>query len=75
MPAMTKSTRRALRTLVQVFTAAVIVVPLLPEEWQVPAVVLGAAFLAKAHNALETAGMIPAWLQDPRPSSDPCDES
>jgi hypothetical protein len=62
---MTKSTRRALRTLAQCAAAAVIVVPLLPPEWQAPSLVMGAAFLAKAQNALEAAGLIPSWLHDP----------
>lgn len=69
---MTPSTKRALRTgyqlLVALITAVPVIVLVLPGELATEAVVVAfaawVAVVTKAHNALEDAGLIPAWLKD-----------
>lgn len=77
---MTDSTKRALRTGVQLLLAALVVVPILAGALQGTGVgvlvqvagwlVLAATTVSKAVNALEDAGMFPAWLKAPKPDAD-----
>jgi hypothetical protein len=81
---MSESTRRSLRTLYQGFIGVITAVPLilaiLPDDASTSAVVVGfavwVAVIAKAINALEDAGLIPAWLKGVDQGEDPnVDES
>ena len=64
---MRPSTKRALRTAYQVVLSLVVIVPVLvstlPITAQVTTIVAAVAAMAKVVNALEDAGMIPAWLK------------
>lgn len=64
---MKPSTKRALRTGYQCVLALIVIVPVLlstlPVTAQVTAIVTAVAAVAKAVNALEDAGLIPAWLK------------
>jgi hypothetical protein len=64
---MNPSTKRALRTGYQAVIALIVIIPVLltalPVAAQVTAVVGAVAAVAKVLNALEDAGLIPAWLK------------
>lgn len=64
---MKPSTKRALRTGYQAVLALIVIVPVLvsslPVTAQVTAIVSAVAAVAKIVNALEDAGLIPAWLK------------
>ena len=78
---MTDSTKRTLRTVVQVLlgacAAVAIVVPIIGAQFDQAAAVGGIAVAAagvvtKVMNALESARIIPAWLKDqPAPAATP----
>lgn len=67
---MKDSTKRALRTVYQGIVAMIVIVPILatalagtPIAAQVALAVAVLGMVSKAINALEDAGMIPAWLK------------
>lgn len=86
---MSDSTRRSLRTAYQALIAAITTIPLLiaalsaiaPEGSDIAvvlaSVVAGLAIVTKVVNALEDAGLIPAWLKgetkapEPAPAPEP----
>lgn len=78
---MTDSTRRTIRTVVQVLlgacAAVAIVVPIIGAQFDQAAAVGGiavaiAGVVTKVMNALESASIIPAWLKDqPAPAAAP----
>lgn len=76
---MTNSTKRTIRTVFQLVIALIVAAPVLatalhgtPVDVQVTAFAAIVAVVAKVVNALEDAGVIPAWLKDePKPRAKP----
>lgn len=69
---MNESTKRTIRTVAQMLVSLLVAIPVivfaLPSDVQAEPVVLAVlawvAVVTKAWNALEDAGVIPAWLRD-----------
>lgn len=72
---MNESTKRTIRTVAQMLVSLLVAIPVivfaLPADVQAEPVVLAVlawvAVVTKVWNALEDAGVIPAWLRDTTP--------